>query len=745
MNQEEAMELIKQGKNTFLTGGAGCVSSRTEFLSPDGWVEIGSWAGQEVMQISEKGLVGSFVQPLKYIKTPESTLNRLTSPRGVTMEICDDHQVAYTVKDKNKLNKKKFADVVAVQDKNVGGFIGKVPQVFTYSGKDLGLSDELIRLGVALKADGSLTNPRTGHYRVNLKKQRKKERFKRLLLDSGTAFKENYSATTGYTSFSLHAMWCTKSLDQFKMCSLSNAEVIWDEILYWDGSTGETGRRTFSSSNAVDAEVAQYVASLCGVKANITMMDRRGQPYTTGGKQYIRQSVEYVVVFSKQTHVAVLGKKSGRDTNLIEKINTSDGYKYCFTVPTGYLLFRLEGKIFVSGNCGKSYTIKQITNNQTVLLAPTGIAALNIGGTTCHSTIGLPFGYPVAADWTKISAKARKLFGANGNVKRIILDEVSMVSAVQLDIINKKLQIIRNNKLPFGGIQMVVVGDMNQLSPVITNQEAKYFYKEYDTPYAFGAKCWDFVVAELTEVKRQGDKRQVNMLNAIRTGSEHAAKALYAIQKEAKTYNYTEDTLHLCVFKEDAGHINRFWFDQVEGKPRTYFAKTSGDRRAKWSDVPVPEVLDLKVGCKVVCAANDLEGQYVNGSKGTVIGFGPNFVRVRLDDETEVIVEEFTWEKFSYSKGLGGLTKTPIATFTQVPLRLGYAITAHSSQGVTLDSAAVHIGRGTFSAGQLYVMLSRVTDLRNLSFVEPIHSKNIIVSEEVQKFYANVKEEEASE
>jgi hypothetical protein len=403
-----------------------------------------------------------------------------------------------------------------------------------------------------------------------------------------------------------------------------------------------------------------------------------------------------------------------------------------------------KGKnIFLTGNAGtgKSWIIKQIQNNRTMLLAPTGIAALNIGGATCHSTIGLPFGYPQVSDWTKISAKARKLFGKSSGLDRIILDEAGVLSAVQLDIIDKKLQIIRGNKLPFGGIQMVLVGDLFQLEPVITSQEAKWFFKEYDTSYVIGAKSWDFKVANLTEVKRQGDKRQVNMLNAIRTGSEHAAKALYAIQKEGKEYNYTEDTLHICVFKNDAYHINKYWFDLVEGEAKTYYASTTGDKRAKWSDVPVPEVLDLKVGCKVVCSANDLDGQYVNGSKGTVIGFGPNFVRVELENGTQVIVEEFTWEKFSYGKGVNGLTKTPIATFTQVPLKLGYAMTAHSIQGVTLDSAAIHVGRGCFSAGQLYMMLSRVTDLRNLSFVEPIHSKNIIVSEEVQKFYANVKEE----
>ena len=405
-----------------------------------------------------------------------------------------------------------------------------------------------------------------------------------------------------------------------------------------------------------------------------------------------------------------------------------------------------EGKnVFLTGGGGrgKSWVVRHITDNHTVVVAPTGIAALNIGGTTCHSTIGLPFGYPTAIDWVKISTKTRKLFGPSGNVKKLVIDEIGMLSAVQLDIIDNKLKLIRGNNLPFGGLQVIGVGDFFQLEPIITSREAKYFYEAYDIPYAFGAKAWDFTVANLEECKRQDNARQVKMLDAIREGTAHAAKALYAIQKEARVYDYSESTLHLCAFKEDANFINRYWFDQVVGEVRTYFAKTSGDKRAKWNDVPVMEAIDLKVGCKVVCAANCQDGTYVNGSHGTVIGFGPNFVRVRLDDETEVIVEEFTWEKFAYGKGLGGLTKTPIAEFTQVPLKLGYAVTAHASQGCTLDSAAIHTGRGCFSAGQLYMMLSRVTDLRNLSFVEPVHSKNIIVSEEVQKFYANIDRMEA--
>lgn len=402
------------------------------------------------------------------------------------------------------------------------------------------------------------------------------------------------------------------------------------------------------------------------------------------------------------------------------------------------------------GGRGKSYVIRQIFNDETVLLAPTGIAALNIGGVTCHSSIGLPFGYPSEIDWSKITSKAKALFGNNSPVKRIIIDEVGILLGVNLDIIDNKLKLIRNNKKPFGGLQMVVVGDFFQLEPILQRRDAKYYYDEYETPFAFSAKSWNFETVVLHECKRQNNKRQVAMLDAIREGTPKAWLALRTIQKESKPYKNEEDTLHLCAFKEDAYALNKYWYDKVDNAERSYFATLKGDKRVKWEkDAPVGEVVDLKVGCKVVCTANDIDGTYVNGSHGTVVGFGSDFVRVELDNGEIVHVGEFTWEKFSYGKGVKGLTKTPIATFTQIPLKLGYAITIHSAQGVTLDKAAIHVGRGCFSAGQLYVMLSRVTDLRNLSFVGemdvekgiwPVGSQNIIVAEEVKDFYKELME-----
>ena len=158
--------------------------------------------------------------------------------------------------------------------------------------------------------------------------------------------------------------------------------------------------------------------------------------------------------------------------------------------------------VFVTGpaGVGKSYLIDQVYNESTVLLAPTGIAALNIGGSTCHKVFALPIGLVTRKDETTIPSKVADLFKVNGGVERIIIDEVGMLRADMLDLIDTRLKLVRNNSLPFGGIQMVVIGDLYQLETILPERERLYFKKKYKTPFCFGAKCWDFPTISLTKV-----------------------------------------------------------------------------------------------------------------------------------------------------------------------------------------------------------------------------------------------------
>lgn len=385
-----------------------------------------------------------------------------------------------------------------------------------------------------------------------------------------------------------------------------------------------------------------------------------------------------------------------------------------------------------SGGVGKSWVIKQLVDNYTVLCAPTGIASLNIGGSTCHSIFGLPTSFPVKSDYAKISPTLKQLFGKNSKVKRIIIDEIGMVRADTLDMIDHKLRLVRGSTLPFGGIQMVVVGDFFQLEPIVKREEKPLISAVYQSPFAFSAKCWDFDVVELTQVVRQSDEKQIALLQSIRRKSFDYKEALSTIQQQAKPYVNCVNTLHLCCYNNDADEINKYWYSKIKAKEIIY--EGIGDGK----DVPVDKMLSLKIGTKVLICANDPDRTYVNGDRGVITELYEESVLVTKDNGEEVIVTPFTWEKYKLKSTPKGIVKSLASKFTQLPIRLGWAVSIHKSQGMSLQQAAIHTGRGCFGNGQLYVALSRITDLSNLSFVSPVKDKEVLAATEVIEFYNRI-------
>lgn len=382
---------------------------------------------------------------------------------------------------------------------------------------------------------------------------------------------------------------------------------------------------------------------------------------------------------------------------------------------------------------GKSFMIDQITDDQTIKCAPTGIAALNIGGVTCHKMFALPTGIPQEEDYFIIGGLMAQLCAGN-DVKRIIIDEGMMLSADFLDMIDSKLRTLRRNSLPFGGIQMVLVGDLFQLEPVLSNKESKSFKKKYKTPFCFSSDCFDFKVVELTKVFRQEKEEQVKLLNSIRLDDENAESSLDKIAEIAKEYQPTEATLHLCCYKRDADVINKIWYSQVKGEESTY--KAVSDK--KWRDAVVPDKIKLKVGCRVLIKANDRDGNYVNGDRGRITMLSPAGAMVRLDSGRQVMVEPYKWEKYDYKSKNGAVEKVVESTYTQLPLLLGYGVSIHNAQGMTLEDVAIDFGQGCFAHGQCYVALSRIKDLENMSFVQPPHRDDIIVDQRVKDFYNSI-------
>jgi ATP-dependent DNA helicase PIF1 len=385
-----------------------------------------------------------------------------------------------------------------------------------------------------------------------------------------------------------------------------------------------------------------------------------------------------------------------------------------------------------SGGVGKSHVIRQVLDDDTILCAPTGIAAINIGGVTCHSTFALPLHYPLLSDWGKVGKAFKEIFGLGSNIKRIIIDEAGMLRAEQLDIIDHRLKLVRRNKKPFGGLQLVLVGDFFQLEPIVSKQDKLLLDNEYQSPFCFHSRAWNFKTVELTDVVRQSDKTQVELLNAIRKGSDTAGEALATIQANALPYVNEASTLHLCAYNQDAEAINHHWYSQIMSPEKVYKAV------GKENGCGVSELLKLKVGTKVIISANDNESGYTNGERGTVERLFPNAVEVRKDNGDLVNVIPFTWEKYKLQKVDGKYKHVIDSVYIQLPLKLGWAISIHKSQGMTLEKAAIDVGKGCFSNGQLYVALSRLKDLNNISFVTHVGEKNIKTSEHVKEFYLNI-------
>lgn len=401
----------------------------------------------------------------------------------------------------------------------------------------------------------------------------------------------------------------------------------------------------------------------------------------------------------------------------------------------------MRGKnVFISGpgGVGKSVVVRKIRDamdGRCVVLAPTGIAALNIEGSTFHRTFLFPFGYLDPYRRNKISDKAKNLF-SDDEVTTIIVDEISMVRADLFTALDNQLKKIKRRRAPFGGMQIIIVGDFFQLPPVLNanSKEGKLYSEEFKDLFAFSTDAWreaGLETIELTQVMRQSDVNMINALNSIRvkdTNYKQALKFLNSIG--ASNDSIGEDTIFLCATNKDADFINKESYDALDSEEKHYVSKVTG----QFQDFPVPEYLSLKVGTKVLLCANS--STFVNGQTGVVSRMLNDSVSVILDrNNEEVLVSTHKWQAFDYTKTEGGVKQEEIGTFEQLPIKLGYAATIHKSQGLSLDNAIIYTGRGCFSHGQAYVALSRLRSLEGLGMLKEIRTDEIIVDPKVSKFY----------
>jgi ATP-dependent exoDNAse (exonuclease V) alpha subunit len=398
--------------------------------------------------------------------------------------------------------------------------------------------------------------------------------------------------------------------------------------------------------------------------------------------------------------------------------------------------------VFVTGRAGtgKSTLLNHLswnTEKQLVIAAPTGVAALNVGGQTIHSLFRLPIGV-IADHEIAQNADLRKLLNT---IDTLVIDEVSMVNADLMDAIDRALRQARARKAePFGGVQIVLFGDPYQLAPVPGDaDERAYFADTYRSMWFFDAKVWreaSLRVFELTEIHRQHEDDFKAMLNAVRHGrvTKEIADRLNAVGARPAP---DDGTITLATRNDTVNRINASALRQLPGRVLTAKAEICGDFGSR--TYPADEALELKVGAQVMFLRNDT-GQggdgprWVNGSIGTVTRIDST-VFVDVDGHVHE-VEPTTWEKYKYTYDptQKKLSKDVVAEFTQFPLRLAWAVTIHKSQGKTYDSAIVDLGSRAFSPGQTYVALSRITSLDGLYLTRPLRPSDIMVDDNVRRF-----------
>lgn len=393
--------------------------------------------------------------------------------------------------------------------------------------------------------------------------------------------------------------------------------------------------------------------------------------------------------------------------------------------------------IFVTGRAGtgKSTLLNHLaanTSKQIVICAPTGVAALNVGGQTVHSLFRLPIG--VVADHEIVqTAELRKLLNT---IETVVIDEVSMVNADLLDAIDRSLRQARQKPFTaFGGVQLVLFGDPYQLAPVPGDtDERAYFADQYRSMWFFDARVWaetELRIYELNAIHRQHEAEFKFMLNAVRHGGVTAEIANRLNTTGARPAP-SDGVITLATRNDRVNAINAQALARLAGRMRTAKAEVTGDFGGR--SYPAEEALQLKVGAQVMFLRNDAEQRWVNGSVGIVKSIGTS-VFVELDGE-EHEVQPTIWEKFrySYSPTTKELKRDIVAEFQQFPLRLAWAVTIHKSQGKTYDRAIVDLGNRSFAPGQTYVALSRISALSGLYLSRDLRPSDIIVDDDVRRF-----------
>ena len=411
--------------------------------------------------------------------------------------------------------------------------------------------------------------------------------------------------------------------------------------------------------------------------------------------------------------------------------------------------FFLTGK----AGTGKSTFIKYVcehTRKKHVVLAPTGIAAINVGGATLHSFFHLPL-HLLLPDDPNYSLRHGKIFESLrynrdmrnliNEVQLIIIDEVSMVRCDIIDFIDKVLRVYcRRMREPFGGKQVVFVGDVFQLEPVIHGDELEILHRFYPNAFFFSARVFQqrpLLSIELKKVYRQRDKAFIAVLDRIRTNTVTPTDLQLLNLRQTSTPQEGGLCITLATRRDKVDLINDQHLSSIDDDPVRFKGEIKGEFPR--TSLPTLEELELKRGAQVMLLYNDPDRRWVNGTLAKVKDFGDDFVKIETEDGEEHDVERVMWEnmRYTYNEKEKKIEEQQLGTFTQYPLRLAWAITIHKSQGLTLNNVIIDLSGGAFAGGQTYVALSRCRSLEGIQLLEPIKFSDVFVRGEVTQFARN--------
>ena len=414
-----------------------------------------------------------------------------------------------------------------------------------------------------------------------------------------------------------------------------------------------------------------------------------------------------------------------------------------------HIMNATDETVFLTGRAGTGKSsllnyFRKHTAKKYVVLAPTGLAALQVGGSTIHSFFGFPLRIMVENDPEIVKwSKSHPRFKILRDMNTLVIDEVSMLRADLLDAIDEMLRLNLDSTAPFGGKQVVFIGDVYQLAPVEGRHETELDGNDrYPNPYFFSARVFQQVMPRLIELKkiyRQNDENFIYLLNRIRMGIAQQddiaeLNKSYGPQSDDKPFAITLTSVNYV-----ADMLNQKKLMNLRTPSFSFAAKVEGKFHPRL--FPAPASLVLKEGAQVMMVKNDLHGLWVNGSIGVIEKLSERKISVRFQDGQVHDVDPVSWENkvYAWDRSEKKITFDIVGTFVQYPIRLAWAITIHKSQGLTFDHVDIDLGKGAFAHGQLYVALSRCRTLEGLRLRTRLKPTDMIVDEAVDNFAARFK------